>query len=401
MTMSDDKRFPRVLMTPKGLLLIIAITSLLALLPGLLTRPRILADDDFVVYWASGRLNALGRNPYDPVLLLNLERTAGRPLENSLVMWNPPWTLALVMPLGLLPYSVARTLWFLLHFVALAWSFDRLGYLSPGKPSRRWIALLVGFTFEPVLLALKVGQIPPLILTGIVGVLVFFPRRPFIAGLFAALMTVKPQLIYLFFIPLLLWVYKLRRWHFLTGLGIVLAGAMLIVLLFNPDILSQYQSIWSREDAPIWQATPTVGGILRYFLGPDRTALQWIVPLIGLIGLLADVWRHSSRWLRRETIAFLAVISPVIAPYIWLHDMGMISVGLIPVILSLIRPPVKKFCAGWIALYVLINLITLITSWDQLWYFWLGPAMLVWFLLARRHLKSPLFLEERSDEPPH
>ncbi len=64
----------------KWLLLVIATIILLALLPGVLTRPRILAYDDSIVYWATGRLNAQGQNPYDPERLLNLERTAGRPL---------------------------------------------------------------------------------------------------------------------------------------------------------------------------------------------------------------------------------------------------------------------------------------------------------------------------------
>lgn len=399
---SNDKRFLHSLMTPKGLLLITVTAILLALLPGLFAQPHILAFDDFVVYWASGRLNVLGRNPYDPNLLLPLERAAGRPLENALVMWNPPWTLALVMPLGLLPYPVARTLWFVLHFIALTWSFDHLYRMSCCRPFGKWTALIIGFTFEPVLLALRVGQISPLILTGMVGGLTFFHRRPFVAGLFAALMMVKPQLTYFFFIPFLLWVHKYHRKDFLIGIGTALLGAMLIVFLKNPHILLQYRLIWFREDSPIWQATPTIGGILRYLLGPDRTALQWIVPLVGSAWLFADAWRRPSQWSQKEAFALLAVIFPIIATYMWLHDMGIMLVGLLPVLLCLIRPPIKTtFRVAWITLYALMNIIVLTTSWDQLWYFWLGPALLLWFLLARRHLKSSLFLEDRSDETAH
>ncbi len=313
-------------------------------------------------------------------------------------MWNPPWTVALTMPLGLLPYPIARTLWFVLHFIALAWAFDRLGVLSPGPPSNRWLSLLIGFTFQPILLALKVGQITPLILAGLVGVLVFFPTRPFLAGLFGALLMVKPHLTYLFFIPLLLWVWRHRRWNFLAGVGVALVGATAIALVFNPNILHQYRLTWFRGDAPIWQATPTIGGILRYFLGPERTTLQWIVPAIGIFWLLADIGRRPSWWLTGESIALLTVVSPVIAVYVWMHDIGIALGALTPAILRLARRPMNARHVSYIVAYGLINLIAFTTSWDQLWYFWFGPALLVWFLLAQRHLGVPLLRRGETDE---
>lgn len=380
----------------RWLLLAIPTIILLMLLPDVLTRPRILAYDDFVVYWATGRLNVQGQNPYDPALLIELERAAGRPLEDALVMWNPPWVVPLVMPMGLLPYPVARTIWFALHFVALAWAFDRLSALSPGPPSSRWLALVIGFTFQPILLALKVGQISPLILAGLVGVLTFFSARPFLAGLFGSLLMVKPQLTYLFFIPLLLWVWKCRCWRFLLGFGIALASATVVALIPNPNILYQYRFTWFRGDAPLWQATPTIGGVLRYFLGPQHLSLQWIVPAIGFLWLLSDIRRRPSWWLQKESIALLAVVSPVIAWYVWMHDIGIALIGLIPAILALVRRPANARRIGLITLYGLINLIALVTSWDQLWYFWFGPALLAWFLLVRRHLLSPLFPKDEN-----
>lgn len=389
----------------KGLLLkiLLLVTALAVVLPQIarvLTDPRMVDNDDFAEYWASARLTLTGQNPYDLSLLFRLYRAMGRS-ESEVVMWNPPWTLALVMPLGLLPYPVARTLWFLLHFIALAWSFDRLGHLSPGKPSRRWIALLFGFTFEPVLLALKVGQISTLILTGLVGVLVFFPRRPFIAGLFAALMTVKPHTVYLVILALIVWTSAHRQWKFLLGFVGVLSAGLLIAIAFHPVVLIQYIHAWTQHPPTMW-VTATLGGLLRFYLGPEHFALQFVAPLLGLLWFTFHLARYWNRWVWTEQLPLLAVVSTATTAYGWIHDFQPALVGLLPAVLQLLPMASRSLrSATLLVIYILIQAVLFTTSLDQLWYFWLGPAMLVWFLLARRHLKSPLFLEDRPDETAH
>jgi hypothetical protein len=80
------------------LCLLVVLPILAYQLSGLVSSPGLLADD-YVEYWAAGRLNLNGSNPYAADQLLPLERAAGRKTE-VLLMWNPPWTLALAMPLS-------------------------------------------------------------------------------------------------------------------------------------------------------------------------------------------------------------------------------------------------------------------------------------------------------------
>src|SRR6266849_8316508 len=64
-------------------------------------------SDDFIQYWAAGRLNALGANPYSPDEAFSLEkevglsdewqRASGRRLDQGIIMWNPPLTLSIAM----------------------------------------------------------------------------------------------------------------------------------------------------------------------------------------------------------------------------------------------------------------------------------------------------------------
>ena len=132
-------------------LLVLALLGLLALSEAVLTTPRLLSTDDFVQYWAVGRTNLYGRNPYDPKQLAPLQEVAGRAdylPDTATIAWNPPWTLAFLMPFGLLSYPSARLTWWLLSLAAVfvttnwAWGF----YGGPAK--LRWVAWTLAFGFN-------------------------------------------------------------------------------------------------------------------------------------------------------------------------------------------------------------------------------------------------------------
>src|SRR3954454_23894615 len=84
----------------------------------LLADPTVWPPDDFVEYWAAARLTLDGQNPYDPNLLLPLQQAAGRDTGEAVMMWTPPWSLAVVLPLGLLSAREAQLLWLLVNLAA-------------------------------------------------------------------------------------------------------------------------------------------------------------------------------------------------------------------------------------------------------------------------------------------
>ena len=94
-----------------GVLLVLALAGLVVdrLFTGTLAAPF-----DFTEYWTAGRLNANGENPYDGTKMRDVQRSLGLD-DTAIMMWNPPWTLTLVMPLGLLPFRMAYGAWVLLH----------------------------------------------------------------------------------------------------------------------------------------------------------------------------------------------------------------------------------------------------------------------------------------------
>jgi len=362
-------------------LLIAAGAMLFALSERILTSPSFIRLDDFVEYWAAGRLTLTGGNPYDPEQMLRLERAAGRPLEEAVMLWTPPWVLPLLVPFGALPYPLARSLWFLLQLAALAWSGTQLSRSLHVRPARPWGVWALVFTFAPALHALKAGQITPLMLPALVEAMRAFPRHPFRAGLWSALLLVKPHLAYLVLLTLLAESIRQRKPGFALGLFAAVAGASALSGLLQPAVFEQYLHAWQHHPPADW-ATATLGGFLRLLIGPSYVALQFLPPLIGL-GL----------WLRyRPSISEIplwTLISLATAAYGWTFDLTLALVGLIPAFYHLISHSPAPRRLGLILAYGILDGVLLFTSMPQIFYFWAGSVLLGWALLAQRGIARP------------
>ncbi len=121
----------------------------------IVTRDNWLQYDDYVEYWAAGRLNLSGGNPYDPSQLEPLQLETGRYFGVPVIMWNPPWMLLLAMPFSIFTYPVSRILWLLIFVIIMIVSIDLTWAVYDGSPKLKWIGWLLGFTFLPFLEALK------------------------------------------------------------------------------------------------------------------------------------------------------------------------------------------------------------------------------------------------------
>src|SRR6478609_8803471 len=187
---------PRTLLTAAAGLLAVGLFAGQA--RRLATDPGVWPPDDFVEYWAAARLTLDGLNPYDPSLLLPLQRAAGRDTDEAVMMWNPPWSLAVVLPLGWLSAREAQLLWLVVNLAAVGFCGDRLWLRLGGSRERRWVGWAAALAFLPTLFALQSGQIGPILLLGAVLFLECERRGwPVLAGAATVLLAVKPHLAYL------------------------------------------------------------------------------------------------------------------------------------------------------------------------------------------------------------
>ncbi len=86
----------------RNIFLLLIIIVLVAILWVIYSRIIVFPLQDFLEYWASGRLNITGGNPYDPNQMMTLEQTVGWNLDNALMMLNPPWVLSYAMLVGII-----------------------------------------------------------------------------------------------------------------------------------------------------------------------------------------------------------------------------------------------------------------------------------------------------------
>ncbi len=344
---------------------------------------------DFVEYWAAGRLNLHGENPYDPARVEELERSVGVDSE-AILMWNPPWTLPLVMPLGLLDCGVARLLWMCLHLAVLIGCIDILWRLYGGAAEHRLRACILAFAFVPTLFCLTAGQIGPLVLLGAVGFLVGIKqRRDGWAGAAAVLLAVKPHLAYLFWIALLLWSVRQRRWAVLGGgilTGLLAVG---VALLFNPHVLSQYWYTFTHQP-PAQYRSPTLGMALRLLLGKEHFRLQFLAMVPGLAWLALHWRRYRDAWDWRERLPILLLASMVTAPYgAWLFDLVVL---LVPVLQrgAEVRRDNWQLPLGVFAAFNCLAVVQLGFEAEYLYFIWMTPALLLAYVALRQRVAAAL-----------
>ena len=367
----------------------VALAGPLARAPEALGR---LPLHDFVEYWAAGRLNASGENPYDPERIHQLERSAGRDAD-GILMWNPPWTLPLVMPFGLLDCRAAHLLWLGLNLAALVFCADRLWRLSGGDPVYRWAGWVVALTFLPSYFALVAGQITPLVLLGAVGFLDLQHRgRDALSGAAAVLLAIKPHLAYLFWLALLLWAVSGRRWRVLGGgaaAGLALVAA---ALLCNPDVLGQYWHTLTTSP-PAQYRSPTLGTVLRLASGEDNFRLQFLALVPGLAWFVPYWLRHRRAWSWEERMPALLLVSVLTAAYgAWPFDLVLLLVPVLHLAAAVARdgrPRVVSAAVAAAAAFAGLGGVLLAREAEYLWFLWMTPAVLAAHVVLGRFTAAP------------
>jgi hypothetical protein len=335
--------------------------------------------NDFVEYWAAARLNLAGQNPYDPALMLELERSVGFAGDRALMMLNPPPVLTLVMPFGVLPYRPAAFLWFVLHVTALLWSCAILWDLAGGPRRLLWVAYLCGLVFVPTLFALFLGQISILLLLGLALFLRFVrDGRMIAAGAATTLLLVKPHVVYLVGAALLAWWFRSRDRRVLLGVALGSVG-FLVPLAFNPAIYAQHFE-FSRVESLTHFTTSTLGALLRLAAGDSsRFGLQFVPMILGLTYLATRLRRSRfAEWDWDQEMPLLVVVSLATAAYGWVFDQVVLLVAAIPMFAVAIRAGGVRLVAmiGFWSVTGVIAFTQAFRGVNSFWYFWIPFAFL-------------------------
>jgi hypothetical protein len=344
--------------------------------------------EDFGAYWSAARLNAGAGNPYAVDELKPLQQAIDPGRTHILYMFNPPWTLGLFLPLGLLDFARARLLWMAVQVILLLACVEGLWRLYGGTPQRRALAWVLCFTFFPTLQLLALGQVTILTLAGAVGYALWQKDRPWQAGIAAGLTVMKPHLVLVLWVPLLLDSLRQRRWQVLAGaagiVGILTAAAWIC----NPRVLEQYLAMWGQNPTTSW-IPPTPGSLLRLLLGPEKFWLAFVFPALGMVWAAVRWWRHRAAWDWPRQLPVLLLACFLTAAYGWAYDLIILLPALLQAAAGAARGrSAIAALAAYGALAVLAVAMNLARCEEYL-FFWIAPAVLGGYLLLRPARPAP------------
>ncbi len=242
----------------------------------------------------------------------------GQPLYDSTVdvagpfaifLYPPPFAVGFI-PLALLPAGVGLWVWIVGGVVMTVTAIAIL----PVRAPVRWAILLLAGLDWPVVYAIKLGQVGPLLLLLFAVGWRLIGSQAKLGGIGAAgaLIKVQPALLFA-------WALLTGRWRTITT-GVALgAGAVLLTLpLVGVTAWTDYFALLGRVSAPI--TTPhnfTVGAVAfqaGMAEGPSG-ALQIAAVLVTLMIWVVAVRRRSA------DVGYLATIvaSQLLSPLLWDH----------------------------------------------------------------------------------
>ena len=286
---------------------------------------------DFLEYWAAGRLNLRGENPYDPALVLREQRSADPERGDAVMMWNPPPSLAVYMPVAVLPANWAALLWVCVQLLCVFTATKTLWRVyAPGAPP--WPAAALSASSLGTWWLVAYGQNTGLILLGLAGFLHFTKEgRPYSAGACAALTALKPHLLAVLGVLILADAFTRRGGKALAAGAAAICAALGVACATNPQVVAQFAEAVRH---PAEGATPLSEWMLpvpafwlRDWIAPDRFWVQFVPCAVACAGFLAyRAWRGSGRDWSRELPSVVGV-SVMASPYGgWLFDLPVLLV---------------------------------------------------------------------------
>jgi alpha-1,2-mannosyltransferase len=287
---------------------------------GLVVVSTVLHQQDTEAYRAGGEALLEGR----PLYATFLQHPFPDPTLRPAYIYPPAFAL-LMVPLAVLPSSVALLVWALVNQGALlAAAFLTIRALHPG----RWaLAAMVAATatFYPLWIDAAQGQANLLILLlvclGLVGLTQRQDRLAAAIGVAAAL-KLTPALF-------LLWLLLERRWRAAVWmaaafLATTAAGAM---VRFQDTLTFFTRVLPALAHGTAYYANQSLGGFLARVGTANRYTDPWfllpVVALMSLLGLLLVIawyWRSREADPRSRMLMFLPLL-PLLSAVTWPHHL--------------------------------------------------------------------------------
>ncbi len=351
---------------------------------------------DFIQYWSAFQLFLHGKNPYDPEAMHALQLALGQNPEQTIMMWNPPWTLLVLAPALIFPFALSWKIWFLLSIGFLAGT-TFLFHAQCGQKKNslfHWVG--ISLLFYPAWECLIWGQLSlfltfcfTLVLLGLMN------GRDRTAGIFLALLSIKPHLFYLNALFFIWWAVQQRRMTFLKSAAVsLLALSGTCTLLAPHSILDWLQSLRGVAHPTVtpvqnWKVASLVGftrECLEIITGSAPAWPMWVLPLMALSCTVAYLLKRQRTSDSLSPAFPLLCLSLLTSPYGWLYDQSLLIVPILwsascsEVRFPMARSRRKLFSILLFEIFLIAFAIFIAHGQQQ--FFWV-PAVVLLFLAPR------------------
>jgi Glycosyltransferase family 87 len=354
---------------------------------------RNVAVRDSIAYWSAGRLLLQGTDPYDHERVLVLERHQGYSEERPLVLRTPPWSLFMMVPLGLLSPFGAWVAWVACSIGSL-WVAMRTCRELYGQGVPRDLFSLLGYTFAPIPACLVSGQMGLVLLLGVALFFLWQKNRPFLAGIVLILPFAKPHLLLLFWLVLLTWVLLRKKHAIALGFLCSLGSAVLLSLLLDAHVFENYRGML-RLASIAHEFIPALSGVIRLLFFRQHFWAQFVPLGVGAVWCFRFLFKNFRVWDWTEHGPALMVVSVLTTPYSWLADESV----LLPAVLQAAafvygsRAILTLRTKLWLGLFAFLDFLLLLILRSKIpfatgIYFWSSLVWFSWYFFALRLRKQ-------------
>ncbi len=343
---------------------------------------------DSIAYWATGRLLLHRQNPYSVPNVLALESGQGYAENRPLMFRTPPWSLWMVLPIGLLTSFWAWVVWLTILLASLVVAMRISWRMYGDGPTAPATFLLTGYLFAPVAACLVAGQMGMVLLLGIALFLLLEQEDLYLAGAALLLPMAKPHIFASFFLVLAFWVIARKRWALLGGAAAAFVAANLIALAFDPTVFRHYREML-QEQSIQREFIPALSGMIRGIFFRKYFWVQFAPFLLGLVWSSYFYWKHRLTWSWRQHGPAVLVVSLLTTPYSWMTDEVVLLPAILQAVVWLMQAKLKVLSQFVVLLFICLNLLLLLIIRAQVSpatgiYFWSSLVWFGWYFYARR-----------------
>jgi hypothetical protein len=364
---------------------------------------------DYVQYWSAYRALQQGLNPYDGLVLHEIQRSVGQLPDTTTLMWNPPWTCLFLAPFLVLPFSASAALWFLLSLTLLFLISCAALPLFPGQQRLpRSIAVLSCLLFYPVIECLSWGQLSIFITAASALTMCLLQRGHYAAaGISVLPLSLKPHLFFLFAPLMTLMLYRLpksERRALLLAAALGMLATVIATEALWPGSLGAWVNSFQHTPrgpgavpAQQWM-TATLTTLLRSLLvNSDNTSPAWplmVVPSATFAVMCAWVFTNR-RNISASPNLFLHILcmSLLFGNYGWLYDQSLLVLCQLSVVCTAYKATRAltrgALIGGLVAIFCAAVLCRIYGDPPaQHHYTWIPAAMLLLMWLSQRLTKG-------------